>query len=96
MCVATVIRRTGFAIILFILYSLIMEPIATTIMKHEYELATWYFPIRSINNLIHVPFGKYIFREVQDYVALNEVLIAGGWAALFIWFTYWLITRRDV
>ena len=96
MFAATLIRKTGFSIILFILYSLIMEPIATTIMKHEYELATWYFPVRAINNIIHVPFGKYIFQEVQDYVTWSEMLVAGGWACVFICLTYVLITRRDL
>jgi ABC-type transport system involved in multi-copper enzyme maturation permease subunit len=96
MFLSTLIRKTGFAIILFILYTLIMEPIATTIMKHEFELATWYFPMRAINNIIHVPFGKYLFQEVQDYVKITEVLAAGGWALLFIWFTWLLITKRDL
>ena len=96
MFLATLMRKTGFTIVLFILYSLVMEPIATTIMTHEYKLATWYFPVRAINNLIHMPFGKYIFREVQDYVALKEVAIAGGWAMLFVWLTYLLITKRDL
>jgi ABC-type transport system involved in multi-copper enzyme maturation permease subunit len=96
MFLGTLIRRSGFTIVLFVLYSLVMEPIATAIMKHEYELATWYFPIRSVNNLIHVPFGKYIFQEVQDYVALTDLLAAGAWAGIFIWLTYLLIQRRDV
>jgi ABC-type transport system involved in multi-copper enzyme maturation permease subunit len=96
MFVSTLIRKTGFAIILFILYSLIMEPIATTIMKHNYELATWYFPMRAINNIIHIPFGKYLFQEVQDYVKLTEVLVAGGWALIFIWLTWLLISKRDL
>lgn len=96
MFLATLIRRTGFAIILFILYSLVMEPIATAIMKHEYSLETWYFPIRAVNNLIHVPFGKYIFQEVQDYVALQDLLVAGAWSALCIWLTYLLIRKRDL
>lgn len=93
---ATLIRRTGFTIVLFILYSLIMEPIATAVMKHEYALATWYFPVRSVNNLIRVPFGKYLFQEVQDYVAVQDLLVAGGWALLFIWFSYLLIKHRDL
>jgi hypothetical protein len=59
---ATLIRKTGFTIVLFSLYALVMEPILTTYMKYEAEVATWYFPVRAINNLIEVPFGKYIFK----------------------------------
>ena len=73
-----------------------MEPIATVIMKEEYHLATWYFPVRAINNLIHVPFGKYLFMEVQDYVSIKELVVAGAWAGLFIWLTYLLIKKRDL
>lgn len=93
---ATLIRKTGFSIILFILYTLIMEPIATVIMKEEYELANWYFPMRAINNLIHVPFGKYLFMEVQDYVSISEIATAGAWSLVFIWLTYLLIRKRDL
>jgi ABC-type transport system involved in multi-copper enzyme maturation permease subunit len=94
--VATLIRKTGFTIVLFSLYALVMEPILTTYMKYEAEVATWYFPVRAINNLIEVPFGKYIFREVQDYVAIQDLAIAGAWAGIFIWLSYLLIVKRDL
>ena len=96
MFLATLIRRTGFAIVLFALYTMVMEPILTAYLKYEAEVATWFFPMRAINNLIEVPFGKYIFREVQDYVALQDLAVPGGWAALFIWLTYLLIVKRDL
>lgn len=92
---AVLIRRTGFAIILFILYSLVIEPILTAVMMHNYNLKVWYFPIKAVNNLIRVPFQKYIFREVRDFVALQDILIALGWSALFIYFSYLLLARRD-
>jgi len=96
MFLSTLIRKTGFAIILFILYTLIIEPIATAYMKYEMEVQTWYLPMRAINNLIHIPFGKYVFQEVQDYVKWTEVLVAGGWALIFIWLTWLLISKRDL
>lgn len=95
MFIAFLLRRTGFAIVLFVLYSLAIEPIATAIMWHEYEIPVWYFPVRGINNLIPVPFAKYIFREVQDYVALRHIAAALGWAALFIFFSFSLLRKRD-
>ncbi len=96
MFLATLIRRTGFTIVLFTMYALVLEPITTVILKHEYEVATWYFPMRAINNLIHIPFGKYLFQEVQDYVSGVDILIAGGWALIFLWLTYLLIRSRDL
>ena len=93
---AALIRRTGFTIILFTLYTLAIEPIAMAIMKYEYDLPTWYLPVASINNIVRVPFPKYIFREVQDFVALQDLAVAGAWAALFLFLTYRLIQTRDV
>lgn len=96
MFLATLIRKTGFTIVLFTLYTIAIEPIATAIMEFEYKLPVWYFPVEAINNIVRVPFPKYIFREVQDFVALQDVLVAGGWAALFLFLTYRLTINRDV
>ena len=89
------IKRTGFAIILFVLYAIALEPIAAALMQYEYEVANWYLPIRSINNLISVPFPKYIFREVQDFVALKDVLVTIVWTGIWIILSYRLLIRRD-
>jgi len=96
MFLATLIRKTGFTIVLFTLYTIAIEPIATAIMEFEYKLPVWYFPVEAINNIVRVPFPKYIFREVQDFVAFQDVLVAGGWAALFLFLTYRLTINRDV
>lgn len=96
LCVATLIRKTGFAIVLFIFYATSIEPIATAIMKYQYDLPVWYFPMQSIGNLVRMPFEKYIFREIQDYIAFQDVLMACGWTAVFLLLTYWLVKSRDV
>jgi ABC-type transport system involved in multi-copper enzyme maturation permease subunit len=93
---ATLIRRTGFAIVLFVFYATSIEPIITSIMKYQYELPVWYFPLKSVSNIVRLPFEKYIFREVQDYVALQDVAVASAWTAIFLFLTYWLIKKRDV
>ena len=93
---ATLIRKTGFTIILFVLYALCIEPIATSVMHYQYELPIWYFPMRSISNIVSLPFPKYIFREVQDFIAIKDVLVVLGWTALFTLGTFRMIQRRDV
>ena len=94
--VATLIRKTGFTIVLFTLYTLAIEPIATAIMEFEYKLPVWYFPIEAINNIVRVPFPKYIFREVQDFVAFQDIIVAGAWTGIFLYLTYRLTITRDV
>jgi len=96
MLFAVLIRRTGFAIVLFVLYAVCIEPIAAQVMYYEFKLPVWYLPVKSINNLIRLPFGKYIFREVQDYIAIKDVFVALGWTAIYIGCSYFLIKKRDV
>jgi ABC-2 type transport system permease protein len=96
MLVAFLIRRTAFAIILFLLYTAIIEPIATSVMRYEYSEPIWYFPSVSIAHIIRVPFPKYILREVQDYIAWQDLLINLGWTAVFILISYWILWKKDV
>jgi ABC-type transport system involved in multi-copper enzyme maturation permease subunit len=93
---AFVVRRTGFAIILFIFYALCIEPIGTAVMEYQYKLAVWYFPVKSINNIIHFPFQRYLFREIQDYVAIKDLLVALFWTSMFILGSWGILKRRDV
>ena len=96
--VGMLIKRTGFAIVLLAFYSLFIEPIATTILMARYpDLVLYqYFPIRAINNLISVPFAKYAFREIQDFVAVKDVIVVGVYLAGFTFLNYWLLKERDV
>lgn len=92
------IKRTGFAIVLLAFYTLFIEPIGTTILTATHpELSFYqYFPIRAINNLIAVPFAKYAFREIQDFVAIQDVVVVVVYLALFTFLNYWLLRVRDV
>lgn len=95
MLVAILIKRTGFAIVLFVLYAVCIEPILAGLMQFHFEVPNWYLPVRSINNLIRVPFGKFLLREVQDYVALKDIAVVIAWTAIFIGSSYLLIKKRD-
>jgi hypothetical protein len=92
--VGLLIKRTGLAMGLMFLYTLIVEPILVFRIK-----AVWIkglFPIKAINNLIHMPFGKYALREVQDYVAIKDILIVAAYIVLFIYCIYLLLKKRDL
>ncbi len=96
--VGMLIKRTGFAIVLLALYTFFLEPISALILSEVYSQYTFhqYFPIRAINNLIPVPFGKYVFQEVQDYVAFGDVALVIAYAGLFIFLSYRLLKARDI
>lgn len=96
--VGMLIKRTGFAIVLLALYTLFLEPIGVLILGHFYGEYTFYqyFPIRAINNLIQIPFGKYIFQEVQDFVALKDIVVVVAYIGLFIFFDHRILKTRDI
>ncbi|HJZ40124.1 MAG TPA: ABC transporter permease subunit [Bacteroidales bacterium] len=92
--IGLLIRKTGLALGLMFLYTLIIEPIIA--FRIHTEWIKGLLPIKSINNLIHMPFVKYALREVKDYVAPLDMVIVSVYAALFIWFIYLLLKKRDL
>lgn len=104
-----VIRRSGIVIVALMMYTLAFEPLTTLFLTNfpdslsDYAAmpeilakAAAFFPIRAINNLIHVPYQRWALQEIQDYVSLKEVLIVLGWLAFNIRVCYWLLRKRDL
>jgi ABC-2 type transport system permease protein len=96
--VGMLIKKTGFSIVLLALYSLFLEPIAYAILVNTYDGIAFYefLPIRSFNKLIEIPYGKYLFREIKDYLVWHEVLIVVGYTALFFFGSFRMLKARDV
>ena len=92
--IGLLIKRTGLAIGLLFLYTIIIEPILALRIKSD--LVKGLLPLRAINNLIHVPFGKYALREVQDYVAFTEILIVFLYLILYVYLIHLLLQKRDL
>lgn len=53
-------------------------------------------PVKSINALIHNPFPKYVFMEIQDWIAFPELALVLAYGALFYWATIRLVVKRDL
>lgn len=101
--IALFIKKSGFAIIALFLYTMFFEPLAAVFMQEHHCCKDTYWdtigsflPIRSIKDLISVPFGKYIFREIVDYVPLKTLLINLGWLAIYFWVIYRRLVKRDL
>jgi ABC-type transport system involved in multi-copper enzyme maturation permease subunit len=96
------LKKAGFAIVLIFMYTLIFEPFLTVNMEHNpwmNEQVSWlapYLPIRALNNLISVPFQRYIFMEIQDYIAWKDVLIVLGWLSVYLLSIYKLLDKKDI
>jgi len=93
---AFAIQKSGVTIILFLLYTACIEPITTAILHWKYEWQVWYFPVEAINLIIRVPFQKYALSYVHDHVYGQDVLVALGWAGIFLMLSYWLLKKRDL
>ncbi|HBH24522.1 MAG TPA: hypothetical protein DDY13_14005 [Cytophagales bacterium] len=100
--VSLLLKRSGFTIVLLFMYTLIFEPFTVLNFEHNpflpgfFKTIAPYMPVEAINNLIHVPFQKYIFQEIQDYLTFSEVFAAIVWAFVYWGLIYWIVRRKDL
>lgn len=100
---ALIIKKAGFAIVFIFLYGIIFEPILTFIMTDApwsrdtiwADIAT-FFPVKSMNGLIPVPYPKYIFREIEDNIPMKAILTSTAWLAIFQFSIYRYLVKRDL
>ncbi len=101
---AILIRKTGFVIVFLMMYSLIIEPIAGSILKYSplQDKTAWIEPLlpssyyNMTTGLIEVPFPRYFLQEVQSGILWQPTLIAFAWMAIFIGVIVWKLNRKDV
>ncbi|MFY0685596.1 MAG: hypothetical protein JXQ90_00450 [Cyclobacteriaceae bacterium] len=101
--ISLIIKKSGFVIIALALYTLMFEPILGLVLENHPKLADgiWphlpaFFPIGSLNDLISVPFPRYIFREIIDYVPLSAIAISTGWLIIYLTAIYYILVKRDL
>lgn len=98
-----IVKKAGFVIVALLLYTMMFEPIAVAIFENAPyfrdgimpELAQ-YFPIKSINNLIKIPYGRYLFREIEDYVSIKAIAITLGWFVFYLSSIVYMLYKRDL
>jgi ABC-2 type transport system permease protein len=87
---AVLFRRSGLAIIVFILYGLIFEWLATALMTFQFKMApvSYFLPLQISDIMIPVPFGdEVIYPDVPSI----GMIIAGIAAYIFL---YVFFTRK--
>ena len=94
------VQRSGLTIVLLMLSHMIEAIIKLNIFRSSVaDQIGWlkqFFPLESITNLVPLPFARYAFQEIQDYVALTAVAIAIGWTVLFNYFAYLKLRKSDI
>lgn len=89
------IQRPGLAIILLLL-SRMLEYI---IRENIDEALPWvipFLPLESLSNLVPLPFQRYAFQEIRDYLTVSSIAIALGWTFLFNYFSYLRLKYSDI
>jgi len=97
-----IIKKSGFVIVALFLYTLMFEPIAAAFLSNFppiKETTTWiidYLPIYSLFNLIDIPFQRYFFMEIKDYIDIKAFLIVTSWLVVYVSLIYAYLMRRDL
>lgn len=89
------IQRSGLSIVL-LLNSYLIELIIKENIDEYVPQIIQFFPLESIMNLVPMPFARYAFQEIQDYVSLTAVAIAIVWIGLFNYFSYLKLKKSDI
>ncbi len=98
MLLAILMKKAGFAIITLCFYGIFVEPIAVGILGF-WSNDSWLlnlFPIAAVNNLVSVPFQRYVFMEIQDYVSIESIIICIGWYLISLGVNYYILVKKDI
>ena len=100
---ATLVRKPLLTMGLMFLWMAVIENVGWGLVKYyQFEKGmdvAWvekFLPIKTINGLIHTPFPKYALMEIQDYIALGDLLAVLVYGGLFYLATVRLVVRRDL
>lgn len=95
--VGTLIKKSIIAMGVLIFWTLVVENVIWARMMYlKQEWIGYVLPVKSINQLIHVPFPKYLFQEIQDYVTLPEIGAVIVFLGIFYWAIMKLVVNRDL
>ena len=95
--IATLIRKPMMTMGLMFLWVVIVENglfIWAQVKGQEWILPL--LPVKTINNLIQLPFKKYAFMEIQDYIAWTDLGLVVLYGTLFYIATVRLVVKRDL
>ncbi len=89
------VQRSGLTIILLLL-SFMLEAIIKANIDDYVPWLIPFFPMESITALVPVPFYRYAFQPIRDYVDPVSVAIASAWMIAFNALSYWKLKRSDL
>lgn len=92
---ALLIRKSAITIVLVLLYTIFLEPIASTIIGHWYPIFASWLPLESFANVVRFPFSRYLFFKAPDFISISDLLIASTWGGIFLFGIFYQLKKRD-
>jgi ABC-2 type transport system permease protein len=89
------IQRSGLTIVILVLAGMIEAIIRANVDDYLPWLIP-FFPLEAMSNLVPLPFPRYVFQEIQDYVSMGSVLIVLGWTFVFNYLGYRKLQNSDI
>lgn len=89
------VQRSGLTIILLLL-SHMLELIVKENIEDYLPSIRSFFPMEAIGNLVPMPYARYAFQEIRDYLTFDSIAIATAWIIIFNYISYWKLKRSDL
>lgn len=89
------LKRSALTIFILLIYRMI-EAIFIANLPESIDFIGDYFPLQAMSNMIEIPFPKYAFQEIKDYVVLPFVGVSLAWIGLFIYGIYTKLKNSDL
>ncbi|MCE7990588.1 MAG: ABC transporter permease [Roseivirga sp.] len=96
MMLATLVKKPLLTMALMFFIAVVEGIIFGRSMAFDFPWVQDFLPLTTINKLNSVPFPKYVFQEIQDYVKLKELILVLVYGGLFYLGTVRLTVRRDL
>jgi ABC-2 type transport system permease protein len=93
--ISVLIQRSGLTIIILLLSQMI-ELIITSNIDDSVPQIIAYFPMKSIWYLIEIPYTRYAFQEIKDYLDFKTIGIVIGWIVTFNYLSYLKLKKSDI
>lgn len=100
--IALLVRKSGLTIVGLMIYTWVLEPILVAILRYAGDFPDWvrsiaeYLPISAVNNLIREPFSRYIFQEIQGYVAIEDFAVTVVWLVVYLGGSMFILNKKDL
>jgi len=93
--IGVLVKKSGFAIVLLLLYSIIIEPLAAGLLRNSIG---HYLPLSNLNSLIDFPFLKYFtISWGADIFEFNiNIIICVFYCLIFMGTTFLVIKKSDL